>query len=70
MSRSPSPLLLVATLTLGVAAGVALDRGGPYVSAQATRGNHTEPTATALVASREAPAKPSSETDLYQRLVR
>jgi serine protease Do len=71
MSRSPAPLVLGLTLVVGVALGVALDRGGARMAAQATGpGARAEPAAApappALV--RESRAKPASDDDLYRRL--
>ncbi|MHC5540778.1 S1C family serine protease [Singulisphaera rosea] len=72
MSRTTPPLLLLATLTLGMVLGVLIDRRAPFVSAQATRGARTEPVGnpTVVAVSREPQTKPNSEAELYQRLDR
>ncbi len=71
MSRFSSPLVLLATLSVGVALGVVIDRGERFVSAQATRGAHGESPRTTIPASaREAQPKAADENDLYQKLAR
>ncbi len=73
MARTAPPLLLGLTLAIGVALGVALDRGGPFVAAQATgaaaRGEPPVPTPAPVQAeSRDSRPKPSTEDELYRRL--
>jgi len=70
MSRTSSPIVLFFTLTLGVFLGVVLDRGGHFVSAQATRGTRSEPPRAAIGSPREVQAKAHDENDLYQKLAR
>ncbi len=73
MSRTASPVLLCLTLAIGLALGVALDRGGPYVAAQATTpALRIEPAApvtqpTAAIGNDSRPT-PAAEDDLYRRL--
>src|SRR6185437_5548431 len=79
MSRTSSTLLLTLTLLVGMALGVALDRGGPFVAAQASiPATSPEPSgpantaatapATALSAARDTATKPGSEDELYRQL--
>jgi serine protease Do len=76
MSRSSPPLVLGLTLTLliGIVLGVALDRGGPYLSAQATsttpaaRPEAGSVPATARPAAHEGPARPGADDDVYRQL--
>jgi serine protease Do len=77
MSRTAPPLLLGVTLAIGVALGVALERGGPFVAAQATAtgpGARAEPAAAAstappvLAVPGDSQPKPGDEDDLYRRL--
>src|SRR5688572_536137 len=70
MARTRTPLVLLATLTLGVFLGVAFDRGGPYVAAQATRPPLAGPTAPAGAVSPGTTAQIRSEEADYQRLAR
>jgi len=73
MSRTSSPLLLSLTLTVGVALGVVLDRGRPFVAAQVAnptaRAELSGP-ASAAVAIADSSAKSSSDEDLYRQLDR
>ncbi|WP_422929493.1 S1C family serine protease [Singulisphaera sp. PoT] len=73
MSRSATSLVLLATLNLGVLLGVVLDRGGRFVSAQATPGNRSGAARIVAIpaASREAvQTKAGDEGDLYKKLER
>jgi serine protease Do len=70
MSRSSSSLLLLATLTTGVTLGVALDRGGPFLSAQAGKPAASDPAPPPVGASTSAQGKALSEDALYQQLNR
>src|SRR5690242_2071733 len=73
MARTSPPLLLGLTLMVGVAVGVALDRGGPFVAAQATtpaaRPELSAPAAAPAAApGRDLHARASSEDGLYRQL--
>jgi serine protease Do len=73
MSRPNSPLLVVGTLSAGVLLGILLDRGGPFVAAQATA--TARPSAAPAAAStappvNEFPAKASTDESLYTQLDR
>jgi serine protease Do len=71
MSRTSSPLLLGLTLLTGVGLGVAIDRGGPFVAAQATipaPAAHPEPSAPPVTAEGEGQPKASGEDELYRQL--
>jgi serine protease Do len=76
MSRPNPPLLVVATLVLGVLLGVLLDRGGPFLSAQATA--TARPSATPAPAPavntpssvNEPQVKASGDDSLYAELDR
>ncbi len=70
MSRCSSSLALFATLLGGIVLGIALDRGGPFASAQATRTAHPKPASAAGTRPRAAQAKASDEEGLYQQLER
>src|SRR5690349_13101683 len=73
MPRPSSPLVLLATLAGGVVLGLAIDRAGPFVSAQVGDGGRPRGSApTASPSSREPrpQAKAISEDDLYQKLAR
>jgi serine protease Do len=74
MSRTSSPLFLGLTLTFGVALGIVLDRGHPFVAAQATtpaaRPELSANTTTPAVAVADGQAKASSEEELYRQLDR
>ena len=70
MARTRTPLVLLATLTFGVFLGVAFDRGGPFVAAQATRPPLPGPAASAGAASPGTTAQVRSEEADYQRLAR
>src|SRR4051794_4540314 len=63
MSRTSSPLFLFLSLTMGVVLGVALDRGRPFVAAQAAkpaaRPELSAPSTTTAVAGTDNPAKAS-----------
>src|SRR3954453_19252602 len=67
MSRTSSPLFVVLTLTFGVALGIVLDRGHPFVAAQATppaaRPELSANTTTPAVAVADGQAKASSEEE-------
>jgi serine protease Do len=69
MSRPTSPLLLFATLSVGLILGVVLDRGGPFVSAQATSTARPAPPAVSPPAGAVQP-KASSDESLYEQLDR
>jgi serine protease Do len=72
MSRSSSSLLVALTLVTGILLGVLLERGTPFLSAQAT----APPNASSVPAARSAttPAAPSAratnEDALYEQLAR
>jgi serine protease Do len=74
MSRSSSPLLLLLTLTVGVALGLVLERGRPSIIAQTSRPaarsdlSSSAPAPDAAVA--EKSAKAAGESDLYRQLDR
>ncbi len=70
MARTRTPLVLLATLTFGVLLGVAFDRGGPFVAAQATRPPLPGPPASAGAASPGTTAQVRSEEANYQKLAR
>ena len=76
MSRSRSPILLLAALTAGVTLGIVLDRGAPYLSAQATSSPRPAPPAAPPSANAPAasgssvPAKATSDEGLYDQLDR
>src|SRR5262249_55559741 len=76
MSRSSPPLVLGLSLALliGIILGVALDRGGPYLSAQATsttpaaRPEAGPPPATVRPAAPGGPARSGSDDEVYRQL--
>jgi serine protease Do len=72
MSRPNPPLLLLATLSVGVTLGVFLGRGGPFVSAQATATARPSPApaTTAAKAAGEPQSKASDDESLYAQLDR
>ena len=72
MSRLlPRSLLLADTLGAGIVLGIALDRGGPFVSAQATSdGRASSPPSVAGLGRGPRRPKASDEDDLYQQLDR
>jgi len=74
MSRSSSPLLLFLTLTIGVAVGLMVDRGRPFVAAQtaapAARPDLSSATTPPAVAAADIPTRASSENELYRQLDR
>ncbi|MBV8077757.1 MAG: trypsin-like peptidase domain-containing protein [Planctomycetaceae bacterium] len=70
MSRDSSSLALFATLVVGIVLGVALDRGGPFVSAQATRRTAPETASSVPTRARDAQARGGEEEALYQQLER
>ena len=70
MARTRTPLVLLATLTLGVFLGVAFDRGGPFVAAQATRPPLPGPAASAGAVSPGTSVQDRGEEADYQRLAR
>ncbi len=66
MARSHSPLLLALTLVTGALIGVLLDRGSPYLSAQAPR---TVATAPAASPNPVASSRGASDDALYAQLI-
>jgi serine protease Do len=70
MSRLSSPIILLATLGVGIVIGLAADRRAPFVAAQATPPVRADATAPNPSERRDVPSKPGDEDAIYKNLAR